>query len=363
MTRRSISVLTLGMTAATAATFAYAPMSAAQSTSHSTDTATNAATNTASSNAPAWLETATMNADAVKSGVLDAPKSEVRPGYQRRAYGRLVTNDLIGDGKDRWQTGSYSASYGLARGDLTNGIPDRFGELVELRVDAALMAPRFLRFPEKGDRPLTGLMRFGLGTQFLMGGFEADLQSTLTFVGPETGLVDLQTGIHDQIDTAVRPSQQVRDNQLNLDPRLGAKAEIAKTFAIGRTSLRPFVEFESGMETTSRAGFDFTIGSFGQGGILARDLVTGQRYQVLPGEGQGFSFVMGADATAIHHTDLLREKDGVTALDTRNRVRAGLHYQTGGRNLFYGMTYLSPETKIQDGEGQVAGSLRLDWSF
>ena len=29
--------------------------------------------------------------------------------YKYLGYGRLVTNDLLGDGKDRWRTGSVSA--------------------------------------------------------------------------------------------------------------------------------------------------------------------------------------------------------------------------------------------------------------
>ena len=29
-------------------------------------------------------------------------------GYRYLGYGRLVTNDLLGDGKDRWRTGAGS---------------------------------------------------------------------------------------------------------------------------------------------------------------------------------------------------------------------------------------------------------------
>ena len=49
----------------------------------------------------------------------------------RIGYGRLITNNFIGDGQDRWRTGSVASSrvWGPER---TGQLPTRFGELIEL---------------------------------------------------------------------------------------------------------------------------------------------------------------------------------------------------------------------------------------
>ena len=282
---------------------------------------------------------------------------------ERVGYGRLVTNDLIGDGGDRWQSGSYSASYAFSKNAWDGALPARPGDVFEFRLDASLMSPEYLREPEAGDRPLAGRLRLGVGTQFQFSGLETDMAAYLDLVGPETGLVDLQTGLHDELPGAPTPSKRVRDNQVDLDPGLGASVELAKSLSLGSSTLRPFVAVETGAETFARAGFDFTFGSFGSGGMQTRDMVSGHRYRVIPGEGQGVSFVIGADTTQITDTQLLREKDGVDAEEIRHRARAGVHWQGARGNYFYGLTYLSPETEYQDGEGQVTGSVRLDWQF
>ncbi|MGX9354822.1 lipid A-modifier LpxR family protein [Roseobacteraceae bacterium S113] len=283
-------------------------------------------------------------------------------GYERIGYGRLVTNDLIGDGRDRWQSGSYASSYVWGRGPWTGELGG-FGDVIELRFDAALSGPDNLRTPANGDRLLTGLMRFGLATQFDLGGIETDLAGTVTFVGPETGLVDFQTGLHDQLNSAVSPSKEVRDTQLDLNPTFGATAEFARTYSFGRGNVRPFVSLEAGVETIARVGADLTLGSIGQGGLMARDMVTGHRYRIVDGEGEGFSFVMGADMAHVDHSLLLHEDDGVVAEDERMRARVGLHWQNDGRSFFYGLTRLGPETEFQDGDGQTTGSIRMDWNF
>ncbi|MCH2163538.1 MAG: lipid A deacylase LpxR family protein [Marinovum sp.] len=285
-----------------------------------------------------------------------------KQAFARIGYGRLVTNDLIGDGRDRWQTGGYSATYAWGRGPWTDG-PRSFDDSFEVRFDAALMSPENLRTPKPGDRPMTGLVRFGLASQYTLGEVETELRATLSFAGPDTALVDLQTGIHDSLPSAKSPSKDVRDAQLDLDPRFGVGAEFGRSLSIGRAAVRPFVEFESGYEVWARAGFDMILGSFGRGGLQARDMVTGHRYRVVPGAGEGLSLVFGGDVTEVFATDLLREEDGVDALDTRHRLRAGVHWQRAGHNLFYGVSYLSPETEYQDGEGQTVGALRLDWNF
>lgn len=291
-----------------------------------------------------------------------APGSATAEGVQRLGYGRLVTNDLIGDGRDRWQSGSYAASHVYGRAPWTGAMPRRLGAVLEFRIDAAVSAPDDLRAPRAGDRPLAGLLRFGVATQAARGNWEMDLGAHVTLVGPETGLVDLQTGLHDLLPGAAAPSKAVRDAQLDLDPTFGASAEVARPVGVGGTTLRPFLAVEAGVETFARAGLDLSIGSFGSGGLLSRDRVTGHRFRIVDGAGEGASFVLGGDVTFVEDTALLRERDGVVPETRRDRLRAGMHWQSGGRHLFYGATWLSPETESQD-SGQTVGSVRIDWFF
>ncbi|WP_425038338.1 lipid A-modifier LpxR family protein [Primorskyibacter sp. S187A] len=283
-------------------------------------------------------------------------------GRERIGYGRLISNDLIGDGRDRWQTGSYSSSYVNSSESWTGRLPTRPGVMLEYRIDAAVMSPNNLRWPDADDRPAAGHLRLALGTQFALGQLETDLQASLSFVGPENGLIDLQTGLHDLLPGATTPSKSVRDGQVDLDPTLGARAEIGRTLSYGHAHLRPFLAAETGVETLARAGFDLTIGTFGMGGAQARDMITGHRYRVVEGEGRGLSFVLGGDMAHVADSQLLSDDDDMEFESTRNRLRAGVHWQTEGRNLFYGLTYLSPEFEAQD-EGQTTGSVRIDWQF
>ena len=72
-------------------------------------------------------------------------------------YGRLITNDFLGDLKDRGQTGSYVSS--RIFGKAWNGsLPDRAGEIFEFRLQADVKAPDDLVTPFAGDRPFAGYL-------------------------------------------------------------------------------------------------------------------------------------------------------------------------------------------------------------
>ena len=70
--------------------------------------------------------------------------------WQSLGYGRLMTNDYFGDGKDRWRTGSWTSSrvWGSER---TGKAPASFGELIELRVSSEIFAPDNLDRSAAGD--------------------------------------------------------------------------------------------------------------------------------------------------------------------------------------------------------------------
>ena len=76
-------------------------------------------------------------------------------------FGRLFSNDGIGDGDDRWRTGSYTVS--LLRGQRWSGTaPDQFGELLEFRLGAETIAPANLLVPAANDRRYAGILTLGV---------------------------------------------------------------------------------------------------------------------------------------------------------------------------------------------------------
>jgi len=281
---------------------------------------------------------------------------------QLLGFGRLFSNDLIGDGYNRWQSSSSHASLAFRRSPWTGTLPKRPFDIVELRFNATVMTPDNLRERAPGDRRMAGLLRLGIGTQFEYGGWENDLAAYVEYVGPDNGLVDLFTGFQDISEKWTNPSKNLRDDQIDLPPQLGLSLETGRTFIFGTTRLRPFLAMETGIETLARVGADLTFGSYGVGGLLTRSRVSGQRYGIATGPEDGVSVVLGGDVTWVEQTQLLEESDGVDVLDHRTRLRTGLHWQRGTRHVFYGVTWVSPETAYQD-HGQTIGSLRLDWIF
>ena len=71
-------------------------------------------------------------------------------------WGRMFTNDGLGDLEDRWRTGSYTVS--RVRGPSWSGeLPGRFGEILEFRARAEIIAPENLTVAAPGDRRYAGI--------------------------------------------------------------------------------------------------------------------------------------------------------------------------------------------------------------
>ena len=112
-----------------------------------------------------------------------------------------------------------------------------------------------------------------------------------------------QDALHDLINVD-RPSDEILAAQVGNAINPTAVFEIGQTFALSdSTVVRPFVEGRAGNETLVRAGFDLTIGEMGQGELLVRDSVTGQRYRTIQSEWSGYSFVLGADIAAVSDSE------------------------------------------------------------
>lgn len=283
-------------------------------------------------------------------------------GRERLGYGRLLTNDYFGDGEDRWRTGSLTSSRVWGSG-WDGQAPGTFGDLIELRLSSEIIAPSNLSRAAGQDRPYAGALAVGAHTHATWQGFETALGADLVVTGQGTGLGAFQRGLHRVLGIA-QPSSQILDSQIAGGLHPTAVGEIARDLALAPgVQLRPFIEARAGAETLIRGGFDMTIGGFGQGALMVRESVTGQRYRVITqGTQPGFSFLLGADLAHVADSIYLPESQGFIATPRRERLRAGLHWQGKEASIFYGVTYLGEEFEGQS-EGQILGSLRVDLSF
>lgn len=280
----------------------------------------------------------------------------------RLGYGDLITNDQVGDGRDRWRTGSAALS--LAWGpDRGGALPGSFGELLELRLGAELMMPESLAFPSLGERPYAGSVSVGLHTHFASHGAEFAIGGDLVFTGPQTGLDDVQRAIHSVLG-GQRVTSRAQRNQLGNDVYPTAVIELGRPYSLGGASaIRPFAEVRAGAETLLRLGADFSLGRAGAGGLLVRDSVTGQRYQVVQNGLSGPTWVFGGDIAHVQNSEFLPVSRGVRPEETRSRLRTGLHWHSrGGSHSFFGVTWLSEEFKAQR-ESQILGSFRVHVDF
>lgn len=274
--------------------------------------------------------------------------------------GRIFNNDVIGDGQDRWRTGGYTYSNVRAR-DWFDGTPQAFGDLLEYRLRAEIItAQRGTGAP--GDRPYVGALSMGVHTHFGFGGTaEYSLGADVTAVGPQTGLSKFQDAYHDAFSL---PNPPYTDDQVDNAFFLSGTAAVAYPYQLSDTvTLRPFAEVLVGVEDIVRVGGDVIIGAVGHNDLLLRDVVTGQLYRATEGPETGVSYVFGADFAAVSDSEFLPAGGGYDATDERMRARAGVHWQMRDDiSFFYGATYLSEEFTGQT-EGQVLGSLKLNFNF
>jgi len=274
-------------------------------------------------------------------------------------YGRIFDNDALGDGEDRWRSGSYTISKvtGL-RWDGT--LPTAIGEIREYRLRSELIAPESLSSPQPGDRRYAGVVSLGMHTHFRRGGTDFSLGGDLVAVGPQNGVSRFQERVHGWID-AVAP--EAADNQIgnHVYPTLLVQAAHPLQFSES-VQMRPFVEAQAGVETLLRVGGDVILGGIGQTNLKLRDVATGHLYHATWTDGPGVSFVLGGDVAAVADSFYLPSSGGYELTDSRSRLRAGFHWEGERAGIFYGLTWHGEEFEGQR-EGQLTGSLRLRMRF
>lgn len=275
-------------------------------------------------------------------------------------WGRMFTNDALGDGNDRWRTGSYTVS--RVRGiSWSDQAPATFGELLEFRARAEMVAPANLLVQPPGDRRYAGVLSFGIHSHVQRNIWQVSAGVDLVMTGDQTGISKLQGHLHDILGYA---EPVVAANQIGnaLYPTLVVEAgpEILLTPDV---TVRPFVEGQAGLETFVRAGVDVTFGAYGRNALMVREQVTGQRYRAVVGATDpGLTFTLGGDVARVYDSALLPDGGAAVLSDTRSRLRVGMGWQGEQASAFYGVTWLGTEFDGQR-EDQVVGSLSLKLQF
>jgi len=270
------------------------------------------------------------------------------------------TNDWIGDGDDRWRTGSYGMNLVIGR-SWKNELPKRFGELMEFRLHGEVISPDRMHDPDPSDRDYAGILTFGAHSQFARGPWEWSVGADLVVVGPQTQLHVVHAAIHEQSGGAAPTSVGA---QVPNSIHVNASVEVGRSFELTRIAhVRPFVAAQAGHESLVRAGVDFTIGLLGTTALMSRDPVTGIRYPVIPDrDPTGLSLTLGADIAHVSDSVLLPESRGYQLSDNRHRLRAGLTLDTRRGSFFAGVAWLGPEFVGQPG-GQRVGALTANFRF
>lgn len=298
----------------------------------------------------------------VVMALLVTPSLSTALERSRLGYGRMITNDFLGDLEDRECTGSAISSR-VWGPEWSGAAPSGFGDLIELRFGVEVLAPDNLQNPRAGSRPWAGALSAGLHTHFRRHDTEFGAGLGIYATGPQTGLGMLQNEFHKLIGDEP-PAAKTLMAQIDDAFHPTVLVEVGQPVGLGFNGhLRPFVEGQAGVETFIRAGVDLTFGSVGQGGLLVRDSISGQRYRVIQNsDTAGFSFVAGADIAYVSDSAFLPEDRGYTLTDHRDRVRLGMHWQGDGASAFYGVTWLGKEYETQP-DAQVVGSIRINLNF
>jgi hypothetical protein len=291
-----------------------------------------------------------------------AAAASAAPAQERvtLGFGRQFNNDLLGDGADRWRSGSYQWS--IVRGrEWTGARPGAPGEVIDYRMRSEIIAPEALNGAGSRSRLYAGIFSIGAHTHFARGPFDVSTGADLVFSGPQTGWAERQNRFHEMIDA---PRVDQDGNEIENDTRLHGTVEVALPLrASDVLVLRPFLEAQGGTETLVRAGADIVLGAAMRNDLFLRDHVTGHLIRGIETGDSGFGWVTGMDWTRIEDSIYLPEGGRATLESGRLRARAGLHWQIGPEmSFFYGVTYLSEEYAEQP-EGQTVGSAKLNLRF
>lgn len=290
----------------------------------------------------------------------NAPHSDTT-SKKRVQFSSVFTNDLLGDGEDRWRTFSYDVSATFGAGDL-RVLPTRAWERFQLKLRTEVIAPESLSAPAAGDRQLAGIIGLGAFTHFQANDYEVFYGGELVFVGESTGVSQALDDIHSNLDFNI-PSAAVLANQIPNAIYPTIHAGVSRSIRRENRMIRPFAEAQAGAETFLRVGADVLFGGAMINDFLLRDSVSGQLISHAKADGSsGFGFLLGADAAYVVDSNYLANSGASKFSEFRPRARAGMVYQAKRFDAFYGATWLGKEFEGQR-DDQIVGSLSFRVSF
>lgn len=282
-------------------------------------------------------------------------------GEKKVQISSSFTNDFLGDGDDRWRTGSLDVSATFGGGDLRD-LPEKAWERYQLRFRGEIITPSNITTPSATDRQYAGVLGLGLFTHFQKNSYDLYYGGELVFIGDSTGVGDLQENFHDLLDI-LPPSEAVLDSQIpnSIYPTL--HGGVSKSFRSDKRLIRPFAEVQTGVESFARVGADIIFGTTLVNDFLVRDSVSGQLISHSRADSsKGFGFLIGADAAYVVDSNYLPNSGSLEFENFRPRARAGLAFQKEKIGLFYGVSWLGKEFRSQS-ESQVVGTINLNVSF
>jgi outer membrane protein LpxR len=282
-------------------------------------------------------------------------------GEKQVQMSSIFTNDFLGDGKDRWRTGSLDVSLTFGGGDLRE-LPSKAWERYQVRLRSEIIAPASLTAPAPTDRRYAGVLGLGLFTHFQKNQYDLYYGGELVFVGDATGVGSFQKSIHNALNITP-PSAAVLNNQIPNAVYPTFQAGISKSLKGAKSLIRPFAEVQAGAETFVRLGADAIFGTAMINDFLLRDSVSGQLISHSKADSsKGFGFLIGADAAYVADSNYLPNSGVSQFKEFRPRARVGMIYQTKKFDAFYGATWLGKEFDAQT-DSQVVGSLNFRVSF
>lgn len=272
--------------------------------------------------------------------------------------GGFGTNDRLGDEMDRWRTGSYELT--LAYGQPWDGrLPTAPSAVLGVRVRGEVISPYPIEATGPDQRLYAGVL--AVGVQGFASLQTADLRAgaDLVLLGPQTRLDNLQRLIHKADDGGNPPPES---EQLGNAVAPTAFLELGRSF--GRFArVRPFVEAQAGYESFARVGFDATLGRFGQGGLMTRDVLSGERYPIIATPARrALSLTAGADVAVVANSRLFPSARGPDVRRYRPRARVGAALDAGPAWAFFGLTWLGREFEGASG-GQRVGTITFNVRF
>lgn len=274
--------------------------------------------------------------------------------------GFLLNNDYLGDGHDRWRTGSINLSFAWKHEPTIWGNFTSTKEFVELRLRAEAITPSSLASPQEDDRLYAGVTSVGIHKHIDFNSSKLSLGIDLVAVGSSTGISRVQREIHDFLskdDFGV--TEEVKNG---IHPT--ALAEFSRGFEFGDlANVQPFIEIQSGIESFARLGVDVEFFNLKNRCPKVRDSTTGHEYFLGNCRGGvGSSVVLSGDVARVFKSRLLPSNQEFKVSNPRVRLRAGFGKYGKDGSFFYGLTWLSREFSSQS-QAQVIGSVSINIYF